>query len=1081
MENQFDNDNTNPTGAILDRMMENLSAPESSSSFEDTSNDTTRCMGIPGAAPLQSPVVSTVGTVVTAEDAAKMQSPRVDDLQRILQPEVLNPQMKLQTMTGQKQGSAVASSVAQAVKQSADSNQEEYGTVGRTAAVERIQDMVLLASKTTNSHVYEVASTHLDTALNYAKAKGAIASHEAMAKNLTDSLNGLNGMRFIPYTVESFKEQSGHIYTETLRSEDGKLHVTMKNSDGGYHSRESVSLNTKIGDIRADELVGRIGQYHTQDALLERDMQVLTSDAFISSEGTTASWEHLVGGNYGALDDRLSLTKRYNEALDNRLQEMKERGTPKNILEEKKRQLYMRAFHGTKDEVERLREMKDHAGRNIFSEDELKELDECVEANGYYTNTTGESSLMVRRAAAASKRRIARNMLENAQATGMSTMVSAYRAGKTAKDVTEAAADVWQVKQADRAEKQVQKLVNRLGDEKSSARQLERAKARLEEKRKKLGLTNNSEVLGKMKERSERARDIKEKKKELRRMTRGMDKTQTRIALNELRQQERLSKHGRYSKSLAKRGERLQAKLSRQRRMQQIRNKIFGTVLPKHSRLAAAVGHSKSTISRVSAKAKRFLLLKLLPILRVLLLIYFLIAGGTAMVTVLFAPFIEENGNTDDQGKVMNDLELVNRGMSEHEEAMQAELETRITQAVIDEYTATCGSCGYSILPIAAGNSTNSTNPQDFNIEFDIRDEFGNPASICNCMQIVSLYRYYYLFMDNEDEAEDSSFWLNDFKNGRMMDAWDRTHYVSKTVRGKDNRRKWSDSVTCADLTIDYETYPVYHSCGDPPSTTILTAYKIVKVTVPVCVDSKLETIAQGNKLRTMRNGAMNEITWQEFEEEGTCDNLNDLLGTYEELYQQGYETYADFEVYFGNTADMMSEADIAKVLQMIADAGYTLSEEQTAVITTGLTGCGKFSYSMAAHGNSGKGVQGGATDCSGFMSWIHNNCGLYSNTSLSNTTTTWSLAAGHKANNVASLKPGDLVVKGAPGEASASEGNSNHVVMFIGILTDPDTGHTSPWIIECGGSARNSHVKGDATKIYNYKTAVPLGSSDTW
>ena len=176
-----------------------------------------------------------------------------------------------------------------------------------------------------------------------------------------------------------------------------------------------------------------------------------------------------------------------------------------------------------------------------------------------------------------------------------------------------------------------------------------------------------------------------------------------------------------------------------------------------------------------------------------------------------------------------------------------------------------------------------------------------------------------------------------------------------------------------------------------------------------------------------------------------------------------------------------MSSADIAKVLQMITDAYGELSPAQEAVITTGLSGCGKFSYSMAAHTNCGKGVAGGATDCSGYMSWIHNNCGLYSNTSLCNTTTTWSLAAGYKANDVSSLKPGDLIVKGAPGAKSASEGNSNHVVMFIGILTDPDTGQTSPWIIECGGSAGGSGVHGNANKIYSYKTAVPLGSSDTW
>lgn len=999
-----------------------------------------------------------------------MQPMQVDRLQHILQPEVLNPQIKLQTAATQGQGSAIASSVAQAVKQAADSNQEEYATAGRTAAHERLQDLAMLTAGTTNVHVYDVAHMHLDSAINYAKTKGVIASHEAMAKNLTDSLNGISNTHFMPYTVETFKEQSGHIYTETLRGDDGKLHLTAKNTDGGYHSRESVSLNTMIGQVRADELVGQIGHYHTQEALLKRDMQVLTTDAFISGENTTASWEHLVRGNYETLDRRLNLTERYNEALDNELMTMREQGASKGALESRQRDR-LRTFTGTKEEVAHLRNMKDSAGQHIFSEEELKELEECVNANGYFTNTNSEGVIMLNRAAAASKKRIARNALENYQASGMNTMVSAYRAGKTAKDMTQAAPDVWHVSRADHAEKQVQKMVNRLGDENSSKRQLERAKAHLEEKRKKLGLNDNAEVLSKMRERSERARDIKEKKKEIRRMTRSMDKTQARLALNELRQQERLSKHGRYSKSLARRGEKLQAKLNRQRQMRMIRDRILSHVPGKgllQSKPVALIGKARSGVVN-SGRTMLRLLFKAIPYIGLGLLVIFLIGAGVTAFSIVSSIFEEENGNTDTTGKVLNDLELVNRGMSEHENAMQAEMEARVEEAVNEEYTVSCGSCGYTVPPIGV------------TIEFDVRDEFGKPASICNCMQIVSLYRYYYLFMDDEDEAEDSSFWVNDFKTGRMTDAWDRTHYITKNVRGKDSQCRWSDPVSCDNLDITYETYTIMHGCGNPLILTTLTAYKNVKVVVPVCVDSKLETIAQGNKLRTMRGGMMNAIMWEEFEKEGVCDTLNDLLGTYEEFYQQGYETYADFEVYFGNAANMMSTADIAKVLQMIADAGYTLSEAQTAVITTGLSGCGKFSYSMAAHANCGLGVMGGATDCSGYMSWVHNNCGLYSNTSLCNTTTTWSLAPGHKANNVASLKPGDLIVKGAPGEASASEGNSNHVVMFLGILTDPDTGHTSAWIIECGGSAGGSGVHGDASKIYSYRTAVPLGSSDTW
>ena len=73
---------------------------------------------------------------------------------------------------------------------------------------------------------------------------------------------------------------------------------------------------------------------------------------------------------------------------------------------------------------------------------------------------------------------------------------------------------------------------------------------------------------------------------------------------------------------------------------------------------------------------------------------------------------------------------------------------------------------------------------------YEVYDEFGDSASICNCMQLVSLYRYYYLFMDETGESDADNYWINDFKTGRMTTAWNDTHRVARNAEGTD-MGKW--------------------------------------------------------------------------------------------------------------------------------------------------------------------------------------------------------------------------------------------------------------------------------------------------
>ena len=121
-----------------------------------------------------------------------------------------------------------------------------------------------------------------------------------------------------------------------------------------------------------------------------------------------------------------------------------------------------------------------------------------------------------------------------------------------------------------------------------------------------------------------------------------------------------------------------------------------------------------------------------------------------------------------------------------------------------------------------------------------------------------------------------------------------------------------------------------------------------------------------------------------------------------------------------------------------------------------------------------------GATDCSGFVSWVHNNCGLYNNENICNATSDWAVAPGHKPLNLSQAKPGDLIILGVPGQGADGVGGlSNHALIYLGKLKN-ENGQMEDWIVECGGGGDGSWCH-STTKLGGYKTLIPLGSSDTW
>lgn len=1137
----------------LSAQLQNMMIPEVLQGNKDTSLQKAREME-----------TSLSANVRTARDEQLMR----DALQSMMKQQQNNPTMMLNASARKQQNATITSAVAQGVKQAADSNQEEYGTVARHALGKRGEDLAYVAMRGIHNNIYNQSMKYRDSALEYSKTKGGMAMLQSRGTQLTSQLNGMNVKdRFAkPYTLEDFNKQSGNIYSNTLAAGDGKLHLTYENVSGGYAQKTSVDLGSKIGERKANDLLTDIGSYHDSYLKQQRSIEVLTGTSAHAGTNYSDSWENLVSGNFQALDQQFDFVQRYNNHI--RAEESANKAVRK-VQETVGADATIRNFTGSKEDVQKLRNAVDSNGEHIFSQEELSALEECVQACGY--SQPAGNRRVLENASERARRRFASSMLDDTQAAGVHTLTSAMHVAKTTKNLASAASGIGEEFAANLADRQTRKLVDKVSrtDQLSGGR-LEAAQKRLAKKKEKLGLETDKDLLGRTKKIRENAVERREKKRELRSMTRGMNRTQARIALNQLKQEERLLKHKRPSRLLSKQTERLQKKLARQQKIKSIRKRLTPKLATKtrnkltSSLAGKAFGKLAGALNAVSVGLK--IAAKYIAIaVAIVIAVVFLAAGVDLIFMLVVYPFTEDNGNTDMAGNEANDLQIVNEAMSLHEAEQMAALKgnietvtkanyikrpeydghadasyeggvrissnsikyrgkwypisgcyikeedgtfTEITYAQAgingEKYYESITVDGEDIYFEYAGTRIANGAEPDMSVEveadYEVYDEFGRETSICNCMQLISLYRYYYLFIHDGDEAEAEDYWIREFKDGRMMDAWDRTHSVSVKGDFKEaHTSKWSDGLPYENLIVE-GTLPgsaVYHSGAELSQCTnagtysywvyppMAAPYQIfttccfghVKSMAKVQVDTKLETLASGRRLRTASGW---EITWDTFEDEDACGFLNDFLGSYEEYYMPGYEMYAEYEIYFGNAAQMLTSADMERIVGMIEEKYGTLSPMQRAVIMKGLEGCGRFNYSKASHANCGFGVQGGATDCSGYVSWVHNNCGLYQNTSICNSTQAWSQAPGYKTGfDLHNLSPGDLIVRGAPGAPADSPTSPNHVVIWLGFLTD-ESGNTQPWVIECGGGHDGSAC-GPKPIVRNYKTAIPLGSSDTW
>lgn len=1024
---------------------------------------------------------------------------------------------------------SVSSAVAQGTTQAMNSNMEEYQTVAKTGLKNRAEDMSLILLGGTYLAAFQDSQRFFASALDYSKEKGAIASLEAQGNFIVEQINGLSGVDAVlgkvDYDVETLNKHAGRIYKDTILQNDGKLHMVYNLGGGGSCRVESINLLETIGEtkdkkpITGGSLLSEIGEYNEKLTSQNMAIQVLQSSKERGASNAKA-WQTLVSGNYQALDRRLHLTDRYNAMVRNR-----QSNAGQNLKEEFSVDETIRDFCGEEKDIKKLLSAVDENGNSIFSEEELAQLQECITANGFTTIAGGGK---LASAAESAKRRWATSIFDEYQKDSISTIAKVKRVTKTGYNLIDSAAGLHLESKANKAEQKVSKLMDKVSKKDDlSPEKIKKAQERLDKMRNKMGADSNKELLEKVKKSKENATKQRATRKQIRNATRGVDRTQARIALNRLRAEDMINKNQAISKKLVNEYNHLEKRLNRQLKKQGAKAAKAAGKASSHiaeSKFVKSLGQASSKASELISKAGSFLIKVALPVVGIVLLACTLIVIIIILIVVLFMFAMEFNGNKDSNGVEANDLQIVNEQMYDFEEEQINDLLERTKNTVMDEYDNDT-----EILAMAPDASmyydpyVEYHSPVEAVPDYRVYDEYGKESGICNCMQLFSLYRYYYIYMNGDEDEENreelaEDFWIKDFKKGRVEDAWKNTHKVVKYGEWAPNLedpeinpsavKKWTSKIYLEDLEmlplLDMDSFyhPLGTSCDnqteivmcpkdvfDEEGNYVDTVWEAktmcaghLRPIVTIQVEQDMRNIAKGKKLKSSKG----YITWEKFEKAEAVEFLEELLGTYEEDYEKGYTLWADFEVYFGNTKNVLSETQIQYLLDKLQQSYGILSEKQLAIIKTALSGCGKFTYAPGGQ-NWKEGATGGRVDCSGFVTWVLNNAGMNSSdtygVSQQYTTTTLSLMNGHTTSfRLANLAPGSILVKGEPGAQSAygagnvSTGTGNHTVIWLGYITD-DQGKTQGYIIDCTTSPPpgGSSVRPVSDAIGQYQTAIPV------
>lgn len=437
----------------------------------------------------------------------------------------------------------------------------------------------------------------------------------------------------------------------------------------------------------------------------------------------------------------------------------------------------------------------------------------------------------------------------------------------------------------------------------------------------------------------------------------------------------------------------------------------------------------------------------------------------------------------------------------------------------------------------------------DIDLDYDVVDENGKPSRICNCMQGLTLYRYYYKWTDEGQEdpdggdmAEDS--WTDVMFVGnyerKMKQVWDLTHFIKTThvrfpffwteetdyegwnkalehlkledIRMEDGlpglygegRRSThtEDEVRrgqCDKVCYYYarrendgmfaESDNSFNGIRHIPILDITGPYCCghYQATVDVITTQDMENIASGNTLEG-RFGI--NIEYAEDFSDAAKEDIKDLIGSYDDGFVEGFQNWADFEVYFGPAKNMLLASQINDFLEQMKARGR-ISEKTEAFLKNALDGCGKFTYQKDAYTMEKWDVSAGRADSAGYVNWARNKTGLYAPEIKEYTIDDWAgLAVGNRwrVASVSSrtrtvtpasremlnlLEPGSLLIKGGSGS------DRNSIAIWTGLFTTENkdgSGLGEPVVIECTSGSANGSVMRTNDDVRNWLYYVPPG-----
>ena len=185
---------------------------------------------------------------------------------------------------------------------------------------------------------------------------------------------------------------------------------------------------------------------------------------------------------------------------------------------------------------------------------------------------------------------------------------------------------------------------------------------------------------------------------------------------------------------------------------------------------------------------------------------------------------------------------------------------------------------------------------------------------------------------------------------------------------------------------------------------------------------------------------------------------MNDIYGSADDNFKDGYEMWEAFDVKFPRGAGMpLSSEQIEQYMYYIKGHNPTLGAERYAVLEEAMNGVGMFWYDLSGAGHeNGRKNTSGRSECSGFVSGVLTRAlGREFNYSAAGYA-----GLGTKDEN---RTPGDVIA-----HANGGEGYTGHVMIYVGYIEGGPDGD-GEYVIDCSSTTGGSSMR--KTNLVNYKS----------